>query len=68
MLQLHPPKTRYAFEKAAQANAKARAATDADARRFWLEIEAKWLHLAESYQFVERLTNYVDTVRRQLVH
>jgi hypothetical protein len=68
MLQLHRPKTRYAFEKAAQASEKARAPTDADAPRFWLEVEGKWLHLAESYRFVERLTDYVDTVRRQLVH
>ncbi len=67
MLQLHRPKTRYAFEKAAQASDKARAATDADARRFWREVEVKWLQLAESYQFAERLTDYIDTVRRQVV-
>jgi hypothetical protein len=51
MLRLAPPTTRYALEKAAEARKKAQAATDVRARHFWGEIEAKWLHLADSSNF-----------------
>ncbi len=64
MLQLHAPKTRYALEKAADAREKARTAADEDTRLFWQDMEAKWLHLAGSSQFVEQLNDYIRSIKR----
>ena len=61
MLQVHPPNTRHAFEKATDAREKARTAKDAESRLFWEEMEARWLHLAGVSQFVEQLTDYIKS-------
>lgn len=47
-------KHREYFYRAAQSRRKAELAADPDMRHFWLEMERKWLGLAQSYEHVAR--------------
>jgi hypothetical protein len=64
MLQLQRADRRHAYEKAAEANERAQSATDEQLRTFWRDMEAKWLDLAGSSQFVERLNAYLKSIRQ----
>jgi hypothetical protein len=63
MLRLTPPKTREALAKAAEAKERAQTAQGFEDRSFWEEMEAKWLHLAESYAFVDRANDFGDSIK-----
>jgi uncharacterized protein YlaI len=49
------------LEKAAAASEKASAATDPTMRRFHLAMESKWMDLAASTAFVERVDLFLHT-------
>jgi hypothetical protein len=44
---------------------KAAAQTDPKLKADFLELELRWLFLARSYEFTERLTDFSDEAKRQ---
>jgi|SoiMethySBSTD1v2_1073268.scaffolds.fasta_scaffold3566666_1 hypothetical protein len=59
MLQVPNPRIQILFDKAAESHAHAQHVTDPDDRRFWLEMEGKWLMLAQDLNHVERTCAYL---------
>jgi len=59
MLQKQSEQTRSCYEHAADAKRKAEATADAELKTTLLDIEKRWLALAESYAFSERLEHFV---------
>jgi hypothetical protein len=60
MLQDVLPKVRECLEKAAENRRKAEAATDPDMQRFYLNMEARWFGLAESYDHTRRTNEFLN--------
>ena len=60
MLKQTNPKTRYCYERALEAQSRARKATDTFARDEFLASEVRWLKLTESYELSERLTHFLE--------
>jgi len=52
--------SRYCYEQALAAAARARNAKSSPQRQFYLDMEAKWLRRAASYEHAERLAAVVD--------
>ena len=50
-------------DKAAETKERAQTAQGFEDRSFWEEMEAKWLHLAESYAFVDRANEFSDSIK-----
>ena len=65
MLQITLPDVRAALAKAVTARRKAASAPTADMRDFWLQMEGKWLRLAQSYEQADRTAVYLNSrIRR----
>jgi hypothetical protein len=63
MLKPTNQNTKYCYERALEAEQKAANAQDAADRKFWLEREKHWFHLAASYDFTERVTAFIQELR-----
>ena len=61
MLRKQGVAVRLYLERAANASEKAAAATDLTTRRFHLAMEAKWMDLAASTAFAERVDLFLQT-------
>jgi len=61
MLRKESAAVRLYLERAANASEKASAATDPTVRRFHLAMESKWMDLAASAAFVERVDLFLHT-------
>jgi hypothetical protein len=61
MLMKESAAVRLYLERAANASEKASAATAPTTRRFYLAMEAKWMDLAASTAFVERVDLFLHT-------
>jgi hypothetical protein len=61
MLRTASAAVRLYLERAATASEKAAAAADPGTRRFYLEMESKWMDLAASTAFVERVDLFLQT-------
>ena len=60
MLKSANQNSRYCYEQALAAAARARNAKSSPQRRLYLDMEAKWLGRAVSYEHAERLAAFVD--------
>ena len=60
MLKSANQNSRYCYEQAFAAAARARNAKSSRQRHFYLDMEAKWLRRAVSYEHAERLAAVVD--------
>ena len=60
MLKSANQNSRYCYEQARAAAARARNAKSSRQRHFYLDLEAKWLRRAASYEHAERLAAVVD--------
>ena len=60
MLKSANQNSRYCYEQALAAAARARNAKSSRQRHFYLGMEAKWLGRAASYEHAERLATVVD--------
>jgi len=58
MLQKHGEQIRACHERAAEARDRAEAIADPALRADFLEMEKRWLFLARSYEFTDRLTDF----------
>jgi hypothetical protein len=54
------PKAKYCYERALEARERGLQAHSPAARDEFFESEARWLKLAESYEFSERLSRFLD--------
>ena len=64
MLRLMAPNIRAALSRAAGARQRSFECRDgSELQRFWLKMEAKWLHLADSYTEVERVATFLESVK-----
>jgi hypothetical protein len=64
MLQSTHPKARECYERAARARDRAAHARDELERQDCLNDEARWLKLAQSYEYTARLTDFLNKQRR----
>jgi hypothetical protein len=55
MLQALSPMVAVALARAQEARERATAAGPGQDRQFWLEMERRWMMLAQSYQMTERV-------------
>jgi hypothetical protein len=55
---------RECLQCASECRRVAESASDARIRSDFLDMERRWLKLAESYQFAERISCWIATVRR----
>ena len=60
MLKAASPNARHCYEQAAEARRRACATNDAPTRDDLLASEARWLKLAQSYEFSERLSEFLN--------
>ena len=60
MLKPSNPKAKHCYERAIEARERALQTTNPVARDEFFASEARWLKLAESYEFSERLTRFLD--------
>jgi hypothetical protein len=51
--------------RAFECNENAKAATNAEDRQFYLDMERRWLFLARSYELTDRLTTMSDDIDRR---
>jgi hypothetical protein len=65
MLQKLGDHIRICYERAAEAAADAKTAADKKQRDSLLKLEATWLHLAKSYEFVQRLEAFLMNAHRR---
>jgi PAS domain S-box-containing protein len=65
VLQNLSDEIRLCYERAAEANERANATLDPEAKADFLNIERRWLHLARSYEFGERLDDSTRENERQ---
>jgi hypothetical protein len=65
---LHPsnPKATVCYERADEARQKANAASNETERTDYLAAEARWIRLAQSYEFSDRINTFLSETR--LVH
>lgn len=54
------------YRHAEDCRRKANEATAPDAKEDYLEGERRWLFLAHSYEFTERLTDFTDYAKKQM--
>ena len=59
MLQALSPMVSVALTRAHEARDMAAAASNGTDRRFWREMERRWMRLARSYEMSERLDAFV---------
>ena len=64
MLKPVSASARHCYERALEARRRARGAGDASTRDEFLAAEARWLKLAESYEFSERVASFLNTFPR----
>jgi hypothetical protein len=64
MLAPTTPKAQECHRHAADARVRALETDDAQARAGYLDIEQRWLRLAESFEFAARLTLFVQEKAR----
>jgi hypothetical protein len=60
LLRAANPDARHCYEQAAEARQRAFATSDAMVRDDLLASEARWLKLAQSYEFSERLSEFLN--------
>jgi hypothetical protein len=60
---LHPanPNAAECYQRAAEARRLADGCTSPDTRKDYVDIERRWLRLAQSYEYVERLTRQIES-------
>jgi hypothetical protein len=61
MLQPANPKAKECYDRAAGARQRALEARDSQERQLHLDDERRWLKLAQSYDFANRLDHFLDT-------
>jgi len=61
MLQNLSKEIRECYRHAEDARRKAEAATDSFTKNDFLDLERRWLFMARSYEFAERLSNFTTT-------
>jgi hypothetical protein len=49
------------LKRAAESRARAESTSDKQTKRMFLDMEQKWLRLAQSYEYVERLQKFLDS-------
>jgi len=59
MLACTSTKVAECLEKAANARRKASSATQPEDQEFWRDMESKWVRLAESYDQVDRVGDFL---------
>jgi hypothetical protein len=59
MLASVSPKVAECLEKAAKARRKASSASRSEDQEFWRDMELKWVRLAESYDQVDRVGDFL---------
>jgi hypothetical protein len=64
MLEPSTSKAKECHRHAADARARALQTDDVQARADFLEIEQRWLRLAESFEFAARLTSFAEEKAR----
>jgi hypothetical protein len=65
VLQILSEKVALCHRHACEARARAQRATDQAEKRDYLALERRWLLLAESYQFTERVGDFNEEVKRR---
>jgi|SRR5262245_4943099 len=63
MLQAANQDIRHCYERALEAEQRAANARNSEERRFYLDNEKRWLALAVSYEYQERLTAFLQELR-----
>ena len=61
MLKASNPNAKYCYKKAFEARERALQAKQGQDRLFYFEAEARWLKLAESYEFTARAKRFMAT-------
>lgn len=51
------------LERAAECRRRAEAAADAERKSFFVDMEIRWLSLARSYEYAEKLGEYLKSER-----
>lgn len=65
VLQNLSKEIRECYENAERCGACARQAVNSEIKNDYLEMEKRWLSLAPSYEFAERLSAFIDPIERQ---
>jgi len=65
MLQSTSKEAAVCYQRAADARRRANDATDPAIRADFLNMEQRWLSLAQSYEFTERLTRVTGEIDRR---
>jgi hypothetical protein len=65
MLQTLDSEIRECYRHAAECNRRADQRRDSLTKLDFLDMERRWLYLAHSYQFAERLSNFSESCRRR---
>jgi hypothetical protein len=63
MLKRTNQNAKFCYESAARAAQKAANAHTPSDRDFWLDRERHWIHLGASYDYQERLSNFIEELR-----
>ena len=64
VLQNLSKEIRECYENAERCGACARQAVNSEIKNDYLEMEKRWLSLAPSYEFAERLSAFIDPIER----
>jgi hypothetical protein len=57
---------RQCLERAAEARERAQSQLNSECKAEFLEMERRWLHLAESYRFVAQLEDFIFESKQQM--
>ena len=68
MLQALSPRIAVALSRAQEARDRAVVATAGTDRRFWQEIERRWMKLAQTYEMAERFDAFIAETGRRSVN
>ena len=63
MLKVANKNVKYCYEKALEASERASEAGTLTEREFYLDAEKRWLALGASFEYQERLTNFINELR-----
>lgn len=66
MLQKFSTQVANCYERAGESRARAAAAANENDKTEYLNIERRWIMLARSYEWSERITGFTEEVKRRL--
>jgi hypothetical protein len=66
MLQKLAEEIAECYQRASEARERAKRTGDQATKQDFVDMEGRWLSLAHSYEFAERLSGFTDEVKRRL--